>query len=83
MLSAVHLYRQKVFEAGWTAMPDKTLSDDVFDAKVRVGEIRTRTLDFQTVARRALDCIDVFEGKLSAICVSAQIATSPRAFPIR
>ena len=45
--------------------------DDVFDVDVRVGEVRTRTFDFETVARRALDGTDVFEGKLTAICVSA------------
>lgn len=89
MLSAVHLFRRQVFDAGWAEMrdqfqidtPGKALSmvfkgslwpDDVFDVEVRVGEIRTRTFDFQTLARRALDGTHVFEGKLSAICVSAQ-----------
>lgn len=45
--------------------------DDVFDMEVRVGEIRTRTFDFEIAAVRADDSSSVFTGKLAVICVTA------------
>ena len=45
--------------------------DDVFDLRVQVGEIRSRTFDFEVTAIRADDRSSVFTGKLSAICVKA------------
>jgi acyl-CoA thioesterase FadM len=46
--------------------------DDVFDVEVRVGDVRTRTFDFDVAAFRAVDGTNVFTGKVSAICVSAE-----------
>lgn len=45
--------------------------DDVFDIEVRVGEIRTRTFDFEITAVRADDGSSVFIGTLGVICVTA------------
>ena len=45
--------------------------DDVFDMEVRVGDIRTRTFDFEIAAVRADDRSSVFAGKLAVICVTA------------
>ena len=46
--------------------------DDVFDMEVRIGDVRTRTFDFEVAAFRAESGASVFAGKLSAICVSAE-----------
>jgi len=45
--------------------------DDVFDMEVRVGDIRTRTFDFEIAAVRADDGSSVFAGTLGVICVTA------------
>ena len=45
--------------------------DDIFDMQVRIGEIRTRTFDFEIAAVRADDRSSVFTGKLGVICVTA------------
>ena len=45
--------------------------DDVFDMEVRIGEIRTRTFDFEIAAVRADDGSSVFTGTLAVICVIA------------
>lgn len=61
-------------------MPAKALSlvfngslwpDDVFDMEVRVGDVRTKTFDFEISAVRADDGSSVFTGTLAVICVSA------------
>jgi acyl-CoA thioesterase FadM len=45
--------------------------DDIFDMKVQIGEIRTRTFDFEIAAVRADDGSSVFTGRLGVICVTA------------
>lgn len=80
MLSAVHLFRRQVLDSSWEGMreqfqidtPGKALSM-VFKGSLRPDDVfNVGTFDSETVARRALDGTAVFEGKLSAICVSAQ-----------
>jgi acyl-CoA thioesterase FadM len=46
--------------------------DDVFDVEVIVGDVRTRTFDFEVAASRADDGTKVFTGNVTAICVSAE-----------
>ncbi len=64
-----------------TDMPAKAMSmvfngslwpDDVFDIEVHTGEVRTRSFDFEAIATRAENGSNVFEGRMTAICVSAE-----------
>lgn len=45
--------------------------DDVFDTSIFVGDIRERTFDFLAQAKRTDGAGNVFDGRLSVICVSA------------
>jgi 4-hydroxybenzoyl-CoA thioesterase len=71
---------RQIREHAGVDMPAKAISlvfngslwpDDVFDMEVRVGEIRTRTFDFEIAATRADDGSSVFTGTLGVICVTA------------
>lgn len=88
LLSAVHLFRLRLFGADWgqlrdtlhVDLPAKAISmvfngslwpNNVFDVTVHVGEVRTRTFDILAEALRSGSGEPVFQGRLSAICVSA------------
>lgn len=67
-------------ETAQVDLPAKALSlvfkgslwpDDVFDTSIFVGDIRERTFDFLVHAKRMDGAGDVFDGRLSVICVSA------------
>jgi acyl-CoA thioesterase FadM len=71
---------QAIRENAGVDLPAKALSlvfngslwpDDVFDMEIYVGEIRTRTFDFEIAATRADDGSSVFTGTLGVICVNA------------
>ena len=71
---------QDIRENAGVDLPAKAISlvfngslwpDDIFDMEVRIGEIRTRTFDFEIVAMRADHGSSVFTGAPGVICVTA------------
>ena len=57
--------------------------DDVFEIEVRVGEVRTRSFDFNVLAVRCDNGASLFEGKVSAICVEADDRTIAAPIPVQ